>query len=139
MSARGTQAPRNTPSGGTPRNNPPHPHPNPLRSNPYVPEIDAKSCWYGFATEGRNFDQVRDGADEYVKIKSVRHDGAGRVLGASPSDKTLELKGKDAEEARINAGPWFHDKPVKVTYVGATRKVAKVEPWNGEIVPRKMT
>lgn len=139
MSASRTQASRNNPSGGTPRNNPPPPHPNPLRSSPYVPEIDAMSCWYGFATEGRSYEQVQAGAQEYVKIRIARVDDAtGRVLEERPSDKKLELRGRDATEARINAGPWSHNKPVKMTYVGATQKVTRVEPWNGQLIPRKM-
>lgn len=138
MSTRGTQAPRNTPAGGPPGNNPPGSHPNPLRSAPYEPEIDTKSCWYGFATEGRSFEQVRAGAEEYVKIRIVKLDAAGRVLPESPSDKIVELKGRDAFEARSNAGPWSDKKPVKVTYIGATQKVYKVESWNGSVVPSKM-
>lgn len=77
MSARGSQAPRN---------NPPR-HPNPLGSSPYVPEIDEKSCWYGFATEGRSFEQVLAGAEEYVKIRFANVDSDGIVLEESPSDE----------------------------------------------------
>ena len=96
------------------------------------------SCWYGFATEGRSLEQVQAGAEEYVKIRSANVDPDGRVLEERSSDKIIELEGRDAERARNNAGPWFDKKPVRVTYVGVTKKVAKVEPWDGRDVPRKM-
>ena len=123
MSERGIQAPQNTPDNGTPRNNSPTPT-----------EIDVESSWFGKVEEGRSFEEVVDIADEYVKIRLIKTD----QLPESESDDMLVLTGKEAQEARDNAGPWVNGHPVHVIFYGGTRKLKKVQSWNGTVIPSRM-
>ena len=127
MSESGIQAPQNTPDNGTSRNNSPTPT-----------EIDLESSWFGNVREGRNSEEVVDIADEYVKIRLIKTESLGDQLPESESDDMLVLTGKEAQEARDNAGPWVNGLPVQVIFFGGTRKVKKVQSWNGTVIPRKM-